>query len=119
MLLPRARWPIQIYEIPFSAVLKLEQFTSAYIRKWLRLHRSTTNICLYSSSSPCPLPIKSLTSVLRAAKVSGHLLLRDSTDPLVNSSVPHLKVGEWMVEDAGKKGESEINFQRVIGLVPA
>ena len=27
LLLPRARWPIQIYEVPFSTILKLEQFT--------------------------------------------------------------------------------------------
>ena len=104
LLLPRARWPIQIYEVPFSTILKLEQFTSVYIRKWLKLHHSTTNICLYSSTSPCPLPIKSLTSILKAAKVSGHLLLRDSLDPLVNTSVPHLKVGEWKVEDVVKQG---------------
>ena len=57
---------------------------------------------MYSSTSPCPLPIKSLTSILKAAKVSGHLLLIDSSDPLVNTSVPHLKVGEWKVEDVVK-----------------
>ena len=50
-------------------ILKLEQFTSVYIGKWLNTHHSTTNICLYSSTSPCPLPIKSLTSVLKAAEV--------------------------------------------------
>ena len=66
---------------------------SVYIRKWLKIHHSTTNICLYSSTSPCPLPIKSLTSILKVAEVSGHLLLRDFLDPLVNTSVPHLKIG--------------------------
>ena len=91
LLLPPARWPIQIDEVPFSTILKLEQFTSVYIRKWLKIHHSTTNISFYSSTSPCPLPIKSLTSILKAAKVSGHLLLRDSFDPVVNTSVPHLK----------------------------
>ena len=115
LLLPRARWPIQIYEVSSSAVLRLEQFTSVYIRKWLKLHHPTTNICLYSSTSPCPLPIKSLTSILKATKVSGHLLLRDCFDPLVNSSVPHLKVGEWNVEEVVKQGEDKIDFERVLG----
>ena len=86
-----------------------------YIRKWLKIHHSTTNICLYSSTSPCPLPIKSLTSILKAAKVSGHLLLRDSLDPIVNTSVPHLKVGEWKVEDVVKQGEDKIEFEKVLG----
>ena len=87
-----------------------------YIRKWLKLHHSTANICLYSSTSPCPLPIKSLTSILKAAKVSSYLRLRDSTDssdPLVNTSVPHLK--EWKVEDVVKQGEDKIEFEKVLG----
>ena len=66
---PRARWPIQIYVVPFSTILKLEQFTSVYIRKWLKIHHSTTNICLYSSTSPCPLPIKSLTSISKPCEL--------------------------------------------------
>ena len=115
LLVPRARWPIQIYEISLSTAQRLEQHTSVFIRKWLNVHSSLTNICLYSSSSPCPLPLKSLTSILKSAKVSGHLLLRDSTDPLVNSSVPKLKVGRWIVEDAVRQGEEKIEFERVLG----
>ena len=53
---------------------------STYIRKWLHLHQSTTNLCFYSSTSPCPLPINILTSILKSCKISGHLLLRDSKD---------------------------------------
>ena len=81
----------------------------------LQIHHSAINICLYSSTSPCPLPIKSFTSILKAAKVSGNLLLRDSSDPLVNTSVPHLKVGEWKVEDVVKQGEDKIEFEKVLG----
>ena len=53
--------------------------------------------------------------ILKAAKVSGYLLLRDSSDPLANSSVPHLKVGEWKVEDVVKQSEDEIEFEKVLG----
>ena len=56
-----------------------------------------------------------MTSILKAAKVSGLLLLRDSLDPLVNTSVPHLKVGEWKVEDVAKQGEDKIEFEKVLG----
>ena len=38
LLLPRVSWPIQIHEVPFSTILKLEQFTSVYIRKWLKIN---------------------------------------------------------------------------------
>ena len=75
LLIPRLRWPLLIYEIPVTVVFRLEQKISCFIRKWLKLHNSTSNICLYSSISPCPLPLKSLTSIQKAAKVSGHLYI--------------------------------------------
>ena len=95
----RLRWPLLIYEIPISVVKKLEQKISTFLRKWFRIHHSTTSICLYSSSSPCPLPLKSLTSVLKATKVSGHLLLRESSDTSIPNSANHLKCGLWNVSD--------------------
>ena len=52
LLIPRLRWPLLIYEIPISTKARLEQKISCFIRKWLRLHKSTSNICLYSSPSP-------------------------------------------------------------------
>ena len=39
LLIPRIQWPILIYEVPISLVSKLEQKTSVYIRKWLKLHK--------------------------------------------------------------------------------
>ena len=75
LFISQLRWPLLIYEIPISVVTKLEQKISCCIRKWLCLHNTATNISLYSSSSPCPLPIKSLPSIMTSAKVSGQLLL--------------------------------------------
>ena len=100
LLIPRIQWPLLIYEIPISLAFKLEQKVSIFIRKWLHLHHSTSSLCFYSSVSPCPLPIKRLSSALKASKISGHLLLRNSKAPLVSSSVAKLKTGTWKVEDA-------------------
>ena len=115
LFIPRLRWPLLIYEISISVVLQLEQKISCLLRKWLKLHHSTTNICLYSSISPCPLPIKSLTSVLKAAKVSGHLLLRESSDEFVSSCNPTLKSGFWNVAEAVFTAESRLEFQKLLG----
>ena len=93
----------------------MEQKTSSFIRKWLNLHHSTTNICFYSSSSPCPLPIKSLTSIFKSCKISGLLLLRDSRDPLVSGNKPNLKSGSWNANGAVRSAESEINFRKLRG----
>ena len=93
----------------------MEQKISCFIRKWLRLHNSTSNICLYSSSSPCPLPLKSLTSVHKAAKVSGHLLLRESADKFVSEANINLQCGKWHVSDEVKRAEELIEFKKILG----
>ena len=78
-----------------SRAIKLDQRVSTYIRKWLRLHRSTTDLCFYSRHSPCPLPISSVTSLLKSSNSSAYLQLRDSSDPLVSS---HWKPTEPMAK---------------------
>ena len=115
LLIPRIQWPLLIYEIPISLAFKLEQKVSVFIRKWLHLHHSTSSLCFYSSASPCPLPIKSLSSALKASKISGHLLLRNSQDPLVSSCVPKLRTGTWKVEDAVLSCENDIKISQVCG----
>ena len=93
----------------------MEQKVSVFIRKWLHLHHSTSSLCFYSSVSPCPLPIKSLSSALKASKISGHLLLRSSQDPLVSGCVPKLQAGTWKVEDAVSSCENDIKINQVCG----
>ena len=101
--------------MPISVAVRLEQKTSSFIRKWLNLHNSTTDICLYSSSSPCPLPIKSLTSIFKSCKITCLLLLRDSKDPLVSGNKPNLKSGSWNANGAVRSAESELNFRKLRG----
>ena len=115
LLIPRIQWPLLIYEIPISLAFKLEQKVSMFIRKWLHLHHSTSSFCFYSSASPCPLPIKSLSSAPKTSKISGHLLLRNSQDPLASSCVPKLRNGTWKVEDAVLSCENDIKISQVCG----
>ena len=100
LLIPRIQWPLLIYELPISLAFKLKQKVSVFIRKWLHLRHSTSSLCFYSSVSPCPLPINSISSELKASKISGHLLLRTSPHPLVSGCIPKLQAGTWKVEDA-------------------
>ena len=115
MLIPRLQWPLLIYKISISVVNCREHKISSFLRKWLNIHHSTTNICLYSSTSPCPLPLKSLTSILKSTKVSGHLLLRESADKQISKSAFQLKCGFWAVAEAVVDDESRLEFQKVIG----
>ena len=94
---------------------KLEQKTSVNIRKWLKLHKSITSFSFYSSASPCPLPVKSLTSVPKSSKISGHLLLKHSHDPAVSSCVPKLQAGNWQVGEAVQACETDLKPKSITG----
>ena len=115
LLIPRIQWPILIYEVPMSLAFKLEQKASIHIRNWLKLHKSITSLSFYSSASPCPLPVRSLTSVLKSSKISGHLLLKYSQDPSVSSCVPKLQAGHWQVEEAVQACETDLRHKSIIG----
>ena len=115
LLISRIQWPLLIYEIPISLVFKLEQKVSVFIRKCLHLHHSRSSLDFYSSASLCPLPIKILSSALKASKLSGHLLLRNSQDPLVSSCVPKRRTGTWKVEDAVLSCENDIKIGQICG----
>jgi len=53
---------------------------------------------------------------MKASKISGHLLLRDSSDPVVADNCPKLKSGKWSVEDTVNVGESELTFREIMGI---
>ena len=107
-LISRIQWPLLVYEVPISHATKLGQTISSFIRKWLHLHKSTSSLCFYSKASPSPLPVNSLTSVLKSAEISGHLLLHESQVPLVANCIPQLKTGSWHVEEAVTTTESDV-----------
>ena len=115
ILIPRIQWSLLIYEISISHASFLEKKISKFIRKWLNIHSSTTDLSLYSFISPCPLPIKSLISILKSSKISGYLLLRDSKDPLVSSVSPSLKSGHLKATSATQITEAELNFHKIRG----
>ena len=94
---------------------KLEQKASVYIWKWLKLHKSITSLSFYCSASPCPLPVRGLTSVLKSSKISRHLLLKHSQDASVSSSVPKLQAGNWQVEEAVRACETDLKHKSIIG----
>ena len=84
MLIPRLRWCLLIYKISISVVNVIVHKISSFLRKWLNIHHSATNISLYSSTSPFCLLLKSLTLIFKSTKVSRHLLLRESADKQIS-----------------------------------
>ena len=115
LLIPQIRWPLMIYEVPLKAGIELEKRVSFFIRKWLRLPISITNVALYSKISPCALPLVSLTSVLRSSKVSAYLQLRESKDALISTLGPKLRAGKFDVEKEVQMAEAELKFKDMVG----
>ena len=115
LLIPRIQWSLLIYEISISHASILEKKISKFIRKWLNTQSSTTDISLYSLISPCPLSIKSLASIFKSSKITGHVLLLDSKGPLVSSVSPSLKRGHWKATSAIQTTEAELNFHKIRG----
>ena len=77
--------------------------------------RALPILCLYSNTSPIRLPVKSLTSIFKASKVSGLLQLRDSKDSSVRLLCPRLETGSsWNIReevstecDPGSRGNGD------------
>ena len=70
---------------------------------------------VYSSASPCPLPVRSLTFVLKSSKISGYVLLKHSQDPSVSSCVPKLQAGHSQVEKAVQACETDLRHKSITG----
>ena len=104
-----------IYDFPMSLILKLEKKVSFKIGKWLGLHRSIFNVCLYSISSPCLLSLQRFSSVLKSAKASVQRLLRESKDPFVSNTNSKMKAGRCDALDNISEAEALIEFKKVLG----
>ena len=114
LLIPWFQWAVLIYEVPISLAVKVEERASVY-QKWLKLHQSITSLSFYCSASPCAFPVRSLRSLLKSSKISGHFLLKYSHDPLVSSCVPKLQAGNLQVEEAVQTCKTDLQHKSIIG----
>ena len=60
--------------------------------------------------SPCPLPIKKLSSILKLSKASGQLRLGDSSDSNVLSANIEITAGKWSASEAVEDAETRLEF---------
>ena len=60
--------------------------------------------------SPCPLPIKKLSSILKLSKASGQLRLGDSSDSNVLPANIEITAGKWSASEAVEDAETRLEF---------
>ena len=109
-------WPLMIYEIPLSWVESVEAYLNSYLRKWLGVSKSMSNVSLYCDKTLCPLPIHGLVTEFKKRKVGGLLQLQQSEDQSVRDNVPELYTGrKWKVAVEASNVDSRIKMSKVMG----
>ena len=112
------RWDFMIYEIPLYIIESMERKQSIFIRKWLGVSRSLTDVALYSTETPCPLPFKSLVALFKTTKVTSFLQLSHSQDNQVTSCLKEHNTGKkWSTSAALSDAQARLNHQRLVGDV--
>ena len=116
ILLQRLCWPLMIYEIPLSWVERMEQRIDVFLRKWLGLHKSLSNVALFCKHSPCPLPIASIITEFKKRKAGALIQLQESKDESVSQNVPIIYTGrKWKVADEVRKAGGDVQVSKVKG----
>ena len=116
LLVPQIQWQLMVYEMSTAWVTKLEVTMNKVIRKWLGVSKSLSDVALYCTEVPCPLPFKSLSSIFKTAKSNVFLQLKDSRDTQVreNASAVDVKMKEPISKLIGR-AESRISIKEIIG----
>ena len=71
----------------------MERQITKFLKKWLGVPKSLTNVALYSSSTKQKLPTKSLVKEFKLGKEQLFQMLHNPVDPLVKSAQPNIITG--------------------------
>ena len=117
-LIPKLAWPLQIYEVSLTKVETMERLISKFIKKWLGVPDSLTNVALYSSSTKRKLPTLSLVEEYKLGKARLSQMLRDSRDPMVKNAQASMITGrKWKAKIAVANAKSALKMKEIIGTV--
>ncbi len=116
VVMPKVLWPLTVYEVPMTKVQELERKVSTFVRKWLGLPKSLSDVALYARCAKLQLPLRSLVEEFQTAKVRLHLMLRDSLDHAVRIAQPSVRTGrKWSAAEAVESAESALRFRELLG----
>ncbi len=117
-ILPRILWPLLVYEVPMTTVEALERTISQFLRRWLGLPRSLSNIALYGHYTKLQLPICSLSEEFKVTRAREVLMYRDSSDAKVSSAGICVKTGrKWQAQKAVDRAEERLRHGVLVGNV--
>ena len=96
----------------------LERRVSRYLRRWLGLPRSLSNIALYGNTCKLTLPLKSIEEEFKVLRAREVLQFRESADPKVSGAGVAVRTGrKWRAEAAVEQAESRLRHRVLVGTV--
>ncbi|KAI8507131.1 hypothetical protein Bbelb_155700 [Branchiostoma belcheri] len=117
-LLPRAVWPMTMYDIPLTVVEEVERRVSRHLRKWLGVPPGLTSIGLYSKTAKLQLPLTSMEEEYKVTKARAQLMLQESRDELVSQAGIRLRSGKkWAAAEAVASATSRLKHRDIVGVV--
>ena len=116
VLVAQLQWQLMMYEISLTWVEGLERVFSKFIRKWLGVSKSLTDVALYSKRTPCPFSLESLVTTFKKTKVNVFLQLRESKDEQVKNSFREVKTGfKWSASAAVAEVTQRVQHKQLVG----
>ncbi|KAK7901244.1 hypothetical protein WMY93_018013 [Mugilogobius chulae] len=117
-ILPRILWPLLLYEFPISIITTMERTVSRFLRRWLGLPKSISNIALYGNTCKLKLPFKSIEEEFKVMRAREVLQYRESSDPKVAGAKVAVRTGrKWRAEEAVEEAEGRLRHKMVMGAV--
>ena len=115
-LLPRLIWPLTLYEIQKTAVAVLERTVSKYLRRWLGVPPSFTNIRLYGKTTKLQLPLSYVLEEFKVSKTRLVVTLKDSRDQLIRQAGIETRTGrKCSASQAVEQAETWLRHRDIIG----
>ena len=116
VFLPKLLWLLLIYDICTSKVERLEAMTSKFLRRWLGVPPSFSNVGLYGRANKLALPIKSITEEFKVGKARLLMMFQTSEDTLVRSTLPTIRTGrKWTAQGAVDAATESLMLKEVLG----
>ena len=85
-----------IYEIPVTTVECIQKTINRWLRRWLGVPQSFSEISLYSTTCKLQLPLKSVVEEYRFIKAGAYMTVRESRDDKIKYSGVKLTTGrKW------------------------
>ena len=115
-LFPRIMWLLMMYEVAISHVEEMEWKVSSYIRKWLGIPRSLSNIAFYGHNTKLQLPLSSLIEEFKVTKARLYMMLRDSEDQVIRDTLLEVKTGmKWSAREEVEAMKSRLQHKDIVG----